>query len=657
MYGIRLIILFFFISISSYAQNFCDPNEWVKAGMPKPSVGGFKINGPTAGCTPFEVAVEKTVGDNYKYIFAYKDGDPFKYTMLDQPYTTYTSPGSYKIMQLGSNGSLSVFCDKVEVFSRPIMSVKTCSARKVIVNIPTSPTDTVNIRYDSFLIDWGDGATEPVAKSATTSITHQYADISPKTITLTGVYQSQPITCALPAKQNIIPSSVDVSGVSIKKVTARNDGFVDISVQGVQGVTAELQMAPPSGSFASTNLSISTKDTATLTVRNADLKLGSYCFRLSANDGCESAGSASNTVCTISLNATAANKQNELKWNEYSTLVGFQGYRIQKNGKIISTKPSISDVSYIDQDVVCGLSYCYQIIATVGSAQSFSQVRCINAISNDIPSVIRNAYVNVSGNNQIEIRSFEPSQGATINNFKTVYLRAEAGGTDFKEIATKDNSLIFTDSDVNTSEKSYCYKVQYENACGNRSEPTPAICSILLNSKAGTKIVWTADSPYMEPVGEYYLQKYDELGVLFAEDSKGGNTAFDTYLESSQRFTYRILAKSEKTDYQSYSNYFVFVRNAQLFVPSAFTPNADTHNDTFLVQGMLVDTIQVTIYNRWGNTLFESKKLGSPQGVFDCWDGTSNGQPLAEDAYTYKIEFTDNLKNKYTKLGTVLILR
>ena len=651
MFRQRLIILLVFIGYTGFAQDFCDPNEWVKAGLAKPTTGGFRILGAKAGCVPFQVAVEKTVGDNYRYIYTYKGGNPLTsgYMLFNETSTTYTEQGSYKILQYGANGSPSVFCDNVEVFTKPNMTTKECSGRKVVVTIPS---DTINKRYDSFLINWGDGAFEPVAKSANMTITHQYANISPRIITLTGVYQNSPIVCEQPATKSVIPSGVDISAVAIRKVTLRNDGLIDVGVQGAQGVTAELQMASSNGVFANTGQNITKNDTSTFTVRNIDLKQAPFCFRLAANDGCENVGSTSNTVCTVSLEATAENKQNALKWTEYPSADGFQGYKVQRNGVEIFSTANKAVTINTDATITCGEQYCYQVVATIGKAQSVSQLQCVKAISNETPGAVRNAFASVLDNQQVEIRAVAPLQGATAYRYKTIFLRADAGSNDFKEIATKENTLTFTDANVKSSEQSYCYKIQYENACGNRSEPTPPICSILLESKKGTSINWTSELPFSVPVKNYVLLIFNESGTLISETDKAGNTSYAPDLDNSQQlFRYRILAYADGNAALSYSNYFTFLRNAQIYIPDAFTPNADNVNDVFLVKGLFINKFNLTIFNRWGNRLFtsESQQIG--------WDGTVNGQPAAEDTYIYKIEVVDALGQQFLKSGKVLLLR
>lgn len=69
-------------------------------------------------------------------------------------------------------------------------------------------------------------------------------------------------------------------------------------------------------------------------------------------------------------------------------------------------------------------------------------------------------------------------------------------------------------------------------------------------------------------------------------------------------------------------------------IPNGFTPDGDGVNDVWNIPGVTADT-EVTIYNRWGNKIFESVGYNEP------WDGTYNGNDLPMASYYYVIDFRD----------------
>lgn len=69
-----------------------------------------------------------------------------------------------------------------------------------------------------------------------------------------------------------------------------------------------------------------------------------------------------------------------------------------------------------------------------------------------------------------------------------------------------------------------------------------------------------------------------------------------------------------------------------LIVPNVFTPNNDGWNDVFDVRTSDVGPFKISIYNRWGNLIFENS---SPQ---ISWDGTNaSGTQAAAGTYYYVI--------------------
>ncbi len=91
---------------------------------------------------------------------------------------------------------------------------------------------------------------------------------------------------------------------------------------------------------------------------------------------------------------------------------------------------------------------------------------------------------------------------------------------------------------------------------------------------------------------------------------------------------------------------------SNIVAPSAFSPNGDGANDIFrIIYSPLISKINFTIYNRWGEMVFQTN---NPK---EGWDGTFNGimQPLGVYMYTVNATFTDG-KN-LTKQGNVTLVK
>jgi trimeric autotransporter adhesin len=91
------------------------------------------------------------------------------------------------------------------------------------------------------------------------------------------------------------------------------------------------------------------------------------------------------------------------------------------------------------------------------------------------------------------------------------------------------------------------------------------------------------------------------------------------------------------------------------YIPNSFTPNEDEYNNLFtptLTPGFDPSEFLFSIYNRWGQLIYESKdvKVG--------WDGSFNGKIVQDGIYTWRIQYKakDNDK-RFLEYGAVTLFR
>lgn len=89
----------------------------------------------------------------------------------------------------------------------------------------------------------------------------------------------------------------------------------------------------------------------------------------------------------------------------------------------------------------------------------------------------------------------------------------------------------------------------------------------------------------------------------------------------------------------------------EIFVPNAFTPNNDQQNDMLYVRGNSIETMQLLIFNRWGEKVFESNQPSTG------WDGTYRGRPVTPDVYVYYLEAVCYNKSTFRKKGNITLIR
>ncbi len=89
-----------------------------------------------------------------------------------------------------------------------------------------------------------------------------------------------------------------------------------------------------------------------------------------------------------------------------------------------------------------------------------------------------------------------------------------------------------------------------------------------------------------------------------------------------------------------------------IFVPNAFTPNANGLNEYFKATVTDMVELKMYIFDRWGELLFYTNDVNKG------WDGTYNGKPVQQDVYSWIIYSKGKTKgSRRTLYGTVNLLR
>ncbi|MEY3236281.1 MAG: hypothetical protein RI883_382 [Bacteroidota bacterium] len=98
-------------------------------------------------------------------------------------------------------------------------------------------------------------------------------------------------------------------------------------------------------------------------------------------------------------------------------------------------------------------------------------------------------------------------------------------------------------------------------------------------------------------------------------------------------------------------NYVITNTDVECINPvNTFTPNNDNYNDTWIIDNIeLYPNAEVSIFNRWGNLLYQTK------GQYVPWDGRFSGNSLPAEVYYYIIKLNNGVDNQYN--GTVTIVR
>jgi gliding motility-associated-like protein len=98
----------------------------------------------------------------------------------------------------------------------------------------------------------------------------------------------------------------------------------------------------------------------------------------------------------------------------------------------------------------------------------------------------------------------------------------------------------------------------------------------------------------------------------------------------------------------------------QVYIPNVFTPNGDGINDRLYVYSYVVRTMQMAIFNQWGEKVFESNNMLCTNNA-NCpgtgWDGNFNGKPLPMGVYMFVGKFTLNSGEIVERKGSINLVR
>ncbi|MFT6323046.1 MAG: gliding motility-associated-like protein [Halieaceae bacterium] len=130
-----------------------------------------------------------------------------------------------------------------------------------------------------------------------------------------------------------------------------------------------------------------------------------------------------------------------------------------------------------------------------------------------------------------------------------------------------------------------------------------------------------------------------------------------TQVSPNQTTTYSVNISDPNNTNCSYSSevtihvYEINCGEPDIFIPNAFSPNGDGANDSYLITGKVVEEIDLKIYNRWGELVFETTDPNKG------WDGTFNGKEVDPLVFVYNLSVTCIDRRAFIKKGNITVIR
>jgi gliding motility-associated-like protein len=123
-----------------------------------------------------------------------------------------------------------------------------------------------------------------------------------------------------------------------------------------------------------------------------------------------------------------------------------------------------------------------------------------------------------------------------------------------------------------------------------------------------------------------------------------------------QSTMYTVTLAQSNLNCASSDSVFVFVYDVQcnekdVYVPNIFTPNGDGKNDMLYVRGNNIKELYFTIYDRWGEKMFET----TDQHV--GWDGVYKGMTSDPAVFVYYLKVRCAGEKEFFIKGNITVMR
>jgi gliding motility-associated-like protein len=144
-------------------------------------------------------------------------------------------------------------------------------------------------------------------------------------------------------------------------------------------------------------------------------------------------------------------------------------------------------------------------------------------------------------------------------------------------------------------------------------------------------------------VGEYQLYEwYNSEDNLLSVHSDLSVTDSDSYY---------VLVTDENNCKDYSENAIVHtLGRTELYIPTAFTPNGDDHNELFVIHANNIYSYNIKIYNKWGDKLFVSDT------IYKSWDGTFDSNKVQQGAYYYNVYVIGEDNQLFVKSGKINVV-
>ncbi len=633
----KIRALFFILSLFWGDGQSMVFGQTINCNDPNNSLGGFEVDFKK-GCTPHTInIVDKSGGaTNIKYSYDYNVFTPTVFTLSTQTTKTFSSAGTYSIVQTGEKGGVKFsLCKNMHV------QVFDLTNAKINFNVIPASNSKVSIVilngvYDKYEVDWGDGVSEPINQSSQTAICHDYSGKGLTTALVTVKGKLNDVSCdGQETRTATISSNTSLILPQISRLEMLNDSVAEIEMKGNISYSVKIfQQAETEANFQRNFQATTTPNQRIYKIPFLE-KDTKYCFQVEENDAC-GLSLKSNIICSIPLKANVIDKNSSLVWKPTAS---FSNYLINRDGNFLT---NASTNQYKDNSVECGKDYCYRISSQIGTSISISSSKCLSIGKPDTSRKVTEPYATFIGN-AIKL-AWQAPKDVNVNQYQIFRSNNSVNG--FEKLSNSPTTDYF-DATTKVLESVSCYKITYQDECKNLAPFSTAVCPVFLN-QVNSQCQWSSYKGFKSGIQNYQVERLTPSKSITSTTS---NFLYPIPDEVEERVLYRIKAIAQDGQ-SSYSNTINFVHSPVVFLPEIFTPNNDGKNEEFKPEKtVFVSAYRLEIHNRWGELVFTSD---SPTAG---WKGDFKNNPASEGTYLYTLDIVDFLGRSFRQGGKILLKR
>ena len=353
-----------------------------------------------------------------------------------------------------------------------------------------------------------------------------------------------------------------------------------------------------------------------------------------------------------------------------------------------------SKFSYTDIDL-CNLNYTYYVIASHPDIEDFvSKSNNVNIEPKfvDFTKPLNLSYttVNIYGTLTVDgesVQNYTLTEWEELDQSDMNYYKVDRFDNYYgwQEEVNNVTDSIYLDFNADVNNDEYLYRVSYWDDCGNEGPESNIGSNILLigvQNSTHYDLNWNPYKDWSLGVQNYIIEYYQSQNNIWVElDIVSGTTldyrdsdlqkndlsdSYDLLHGVDTSYCYRVRAIGYN-GYESQSNEYCFIAEPTNYFPNAFSPNNDgindyleyrfssyqSDNDPNIQTSSFVKSLNLQIFNKWGNLVFETNDLDFK------WDGTiqNNGEVCPQGAYVLRYELIGYNGSVISDKGLIYLLR